>query len=306
MRTLALAALALVAAPIQAQHAHPDSARLVADDVLRFWEAYDAAAPDFAADTFQRLYFDRGTPALAQFNASARRVAREVALRPGYYAAARAATLRVGEAEPAVREAFRAMERLYPAAVFPDVYVVVGWMNSGGTVSPDAILIGAEMYALTPEAPLDELTDWHREAVRPPGALPHLVAHELVHFQQAYPDTSRTLLAQSLREGVADLVAEWISGRHTNGPVHAWAAGREAELWAEFREQMHGRDFTGWLYGSNRVEGRPTDLGYWIGYQIARAYYDRAADKPQAVADLLTIPDFAAFLDASGYAERFR
>jgi hypothetical protein len=49
----------------------------------------------------------------------------------------------------------------------------------------------------------------------------------------------------------------------------------------------------------------PRDLGYWMGYRIARSYYDRADDKTKAVADILQLTDFAAFLRTSGYAERF-
>jgi hypothetical protein len=43
-------------------------------------------------------------------------------------------------------------------------------------------------------------------------------------------------------------------------------------------------------------------MGYWVGYRIARAYYDRAADKRRALNEILTIRDFDAFLAASGYA----
>ena len=35
-------------------------------------------------------------------------------------------------------------------------------------------------------------------------------------------------------------------------------------------------------------DGRPNDLGYFIGYRIAQAYYQRAADKAQAVRDIIT------------------
>lgn len=69
---------------------------------------------------------------------------------------------------------------------------------------------------------------------------------------------------------------------------------------------MHGTDYAGWLYdGSQSPEGRPADLGYWMGYRIARGYYRRAADKAQAIRDMLRIRDFDAFLEASGVAEEF-
>ena len=50
---------------------------------------------------------------------------------------------------------------------------------------------------------------------------------------------------------------------------------------------------------------RPADLGYYIGYKIAEAYYKNAADKKQAVKDILEIKDFNEFLKASKYEEKF-
>ena len=50
---------------------------------------------------------------------------------------------------------------------------------------------------------------------------------------------------------------------------------------------------------------RPADLGYYIGYKIAASYYERAPAKSQAVRDILTVRDYPAFLEASGYEEKF-
>jgi uncharacterized protein YjaZ len=133
--------------------------------------------------------------------------------------------------------------------------------------------------------------------------IPHIVAHELIHFQQK-SGRAQSLLAQSIREGSADFLAELISGRHINQKVHEFANPREAELWQEFRQKMHGKDYSGWLYSD--AKDRPHDLGYWMGYQITKAYYDRAADKQKAIREILEVRDFDAFLEKSGYPEKFR
>jgi hypothetical protein len=49
----------------------------------------------------------------------------------------------------------------------------------------------------------------------------------------------------------------------------------------------------------------PQDLGYCMGYRIAKSFYDRALNKSQAIREILQLTDFVAFLKASGYAERF-
>ena len=128
------------------------------------------------------------------------------------------------------------------------------------------------------------------------------MAHEIVHYQQKSLGTNPTLLANVIHEGSADFLAEMISGRHINEHVHRYAIPRRAQLWKEFKEKMHGKDLDGWLYSS--PADRPQDLGYWIGYEITKAYYDEATDKWQAIREILQVIDFDAFLAKSGYEEQ--
>ncbi len=283
----------------------PSAARIVTEDIQRFWEAYDRAAPDFSAEPFEKLYLARGTRGLNDFVRLRIRSAAELveAIRrcPRYYASIRESTRRIPAMEAEIRASFVALKRLYPDAVFPDVYFVIGRLSSGGTTSDRGLLIGAEMYGRTPETPTEELGDWLRQVLAPVDRVPHTVAHELIHFQQKYGEQP-TLLGQSINEGSADFLAELISGRHANQHIHEFADPREAELWEEFRKRMHGKDVSGWLYGD--TEGRPHDLGYWMGYKITKAYYERAADKQQAIRDILDIRNFDDFLAKSGYPEQ--
>lgn len=290
-----------------AQAGDPDSARIVTEDLGRFWQAFDRAAPAFAPETFDQLYLSKGSLGLQDFTklriANAKELAAAIRAHPKYYASIRASTQRLGKMEPGMRAAFYALKYLYPEAVFPDVYFLIGRMNSGGTTSERALLIGAEMYGKTPEMPGEELGDWHRQVLKPVEEVPHIVAHELVHYQQKYDASTPTLLAQSIKEGSADFIAELISGRHINAHVHEYANPREAKLWQEFKEKMRGQDFSGW-YDSG-PDGRPKDLGYWMGYKITEAFYRRAPNKRAAIKQILEIADFEAFLQESGYAKKF-
>lgn len=305
IRIFALA-LTLIAVAANAQTSDPDAARIVTEDIPRFWQAYDQAAPGFAPEVFQKVYLDPGTPGLQDFVElrikSAEELAKVVRFRPGYYASARESTGRIAEMEGQIRDSFHALKRLYPEAVFPDVYFLIGKLNSGGTTSERGLLIGAEMYGRTPQAPKKELDDWLRAVLQPVEDVPHIVAHELIHFQQQ--NAKRQLLFQCLREGGADFLAEMISGKHINGHVHEYARPRERELWEEFRQRLDDEDFSGWLYGGDQEEGRPADLGYWMGYEIVKAYYEQASDKAQAISDILTFEDSHEFLERSGYARK--
>lgn len=286
----------------------PAAARLVTDDVARFWRAYDAARLADAASLLQTTYLDSGTVGLRDFATSrirsGRHLAAVVAAHPRYFAAVRANTLAL-RASPALTDSLRAIFRRtaaeHPEARFPDVYFVVGRLNSGGTVSRNGLLIGTEMYATDAATPLDELGEWERANVHALTDLPHLVAHELMHFQQA-PDTGRaTLLRRALREGTADFLAERVSGGIINRAQHVYGDAHEAALWAEFRDAMHGTDVSRWLYGTSRTADRPGDLGYYVGYRIAEAYYRKARDRAAALRVLLRMEDAEAILRESGY-----
>ena len=74
----------------------------------------------------------------------------------------------------------------------------------------------------------------------------------------------------------------------------------EKDLWEEFQRKMTENNWSPWLYG-NKDDSRPRDLGYWMGYKIVKSYYEHAADKNQAIVDLLNISDFNKILSQSGY-----
>jgi hypothetical protein len=272
--------------PMARVTADPDAARIVTSDVALFWEVLDSGPDETLAERLHCEYLRRGTDAVRDFIpmriVSGERLAETVTTRRERYDAARESSLSMAETEPAIRSVFHAMRARYPDAVFPDLYFVVGRLNTAGTVSQRGLLIGAEMYS-------DHS-----------GVVP-IVAHELIHYQQRpISRGQRTLLAQSIMEGSADFVTELIVGDHINHRAHEYGLPRERELWDEFVQIMHGNDFTGWLYG-NPTDGRPADLGYFFGYRIAQAYYARAGADDQALREILTVTDYADFLQRSGY-----
>ena len=292
MRVGAVCLLMLGAAPLTAQAqasraaSQPEGARLVTSDVTTFWEIFDRASHEELASLLRTHYLETGPPALRDFIPyrilSADSLAALVIRQRGRYEAARAASLRVEELEREIRAAWYALEYLYPYATFPDTYFVIGRFNSGGTASPRGAIIGAEM-----------LPD--------PLEIPRLVAHELVHFQQPpVPPAQRTLLAQVIREGAADFIAELVTGRAPSAPYMAYGYENEAELWQELSPLLPAANAAGWLYGG-QPSGRPADLGYFFGYRIAETYYTAAEDKRKAVSDIVNVRDYTDFLRRSGY-----
>lgn len=269
-----------VAAPAQAAAAQP-----VVDiaDVERFYAVYDAAGGKPTAQALQQGYLDPGTEALRQFAADRiggmQRLAERIARQPQAYENARDCARRLPQVREGVRAALASLRRIYPEAAFPPVTLVIGRGNTGGTTTPAGVAIGVETVCAA---------DW-LQADRT-ARLVHLIAHEYAHVQQpgsAVEAPGATLLYQALLEGGAELVAELTSGEVNAVQLRQRTRGRECEFEREFAAQADGSDYSRWFYNGVGDARRPGDLGYWIGYRIAAAFYARAPDKHRALRELL-------------------
>lgn len=306
--TLLFAAVILSAAAVAAQemNADPAKAQIVTSDIELFWKAYDKATPANDLIVYRDEYLKKGSPGLQAFTAlrigSVCRLVDTISARPKYYAALRASSLKVAGYEPRMRESFRKLKEIYPDAEFPNVYFVVGAMNSGGTLTGKGLLIGVEMYGMTDATDASELSNWHKVVLNPIEKIPLIVAHELIHYQQQYDmGNDKTLLGKAIQEGSADFIGELISGGTINEHLFKFGDPIEKQLWLEFKKEMNGTEVSNWLYQGDKAVGRPADLGYYIGYKITRSYYENATDKKQAIRDIMNIKDFGKFLEASKY-----
>ena len=266
------------------------------DDVYRFYEIFDAAAGRPTAAQLQVDYLDAGSAGLRIFaeqrNTTGARIADAIAARPEIFVDAK----RCMEVLPRVRQrleaALQELSRLYPEATFPPVTIAVGRGRPVGIGHPTTgVQIGLEALCAT---------DFLNPNVE--DRFVHVIAHEFVHVQQdsALADGSnQTVLEVSLMEGVAEFVGELISGDVAYSHLRSIVAGREMEIETAFVGDQDKTDLSAWVY--NTTAEQPGDLGYWVGYRIAKAYYQHAVDKRQALRDILGLTDAKAFLAASGW-----
>src|SRR5256884_2913770 len=235
---------------------------------------------------------------------------------PRYYAAVRARTLAV-DTNSAIRQGIRQglakLTELYPAARFPNIYFLIGTLSTGGTTARSGMLIGTEQFASDSGTPRDELSEWARGATRSNNfqSIVGLVVHEAVHTQQKSmpPGQHDTLLRHALGEGIADFLSELAVGPWAaNSPRQIYGRAHEHDVWVDFQDEMAIASdslIRTWRYNGmvppDKNHGA-VDIGYWVGYRIAGAYYARAADKRAAVRQLLELRDPVAVLRESGYA----
>ncbi|KAA3440017.1 DUF2268 domain-containing putative Zn-dependent protease [Rufibacter hautae] len=266
----------------------PDSAVIVYKDIINFWKAFDRSSQE-GSQAFEKYYIRPGSNGVKHFIDHNRIVNADslfgtVQKKRSEYLRVREQTLSIEKVVPQCKAVYYSFEYLYPKAKFPPLYFVIGRFNTGGVSLKAEQIIGAEM---------NELSN-----------IPYLVAHELVHANQNIPYKYKILLEQCIIEGSADFLGELISGKVASQEPYRYAEGREASLKKDFLRDMElgeNDDFANWLNAGKRKDDRPADMGYYIGYAITKAYYEKASDKKKAVYDILNIQDCKEFLKKSGY-----
>lgn len=279
----------------------PDAAPIVTSDIDLFWSIYDAHDGAPPGRVLKREYLRPGSQGVQDFIKyrieSGKKLAKTIKVSRANYEAVRPYTLRIKEMVPAIRKYYHRFQELYPATVYPAAYFVIGRRNSGGTTGAESLIMGAEMFGDTASIP---------PAVIDFNGIPELVIHELVHYQQNYNFENAMLPAFVINEGSADFLAAVVLGKDLGHHfLDHYARPKTLEIWNLFEAQRERTNSNGWLYGGNANKlfpDAPNDLGYWLGFQICRAYYERATDKKQAIYDILNIQDFNAFITASEYA----
>lgn len=300
-------ALIAILEKIPAENADPYKAKLVTSDVKNFWKAYDLALKDTAhrLDIYKKYYIDAGSDGLQDYFAfkiaDMKFFVKAHDEKPRFYRSIRKNTYEVDKQKALMQNGFVKMKELYPPALFPNIYFVIGAFTSGGTSSDNGLLIGLDQSVRSPDIPVDELSLWQRNNFTDLKDLPNLIAHELVHFNQKGMAQDTSLLRAVLVEGMADFIGELTSGRTANERLHIWAKGKEKQIWADFEKEIYLKRAYNWIANANQeTADHPADLGYWVGYQICKAYYNKSADKKQAVYDMLNVKDYKNFYIKSG------
>lgn len=290
----------------------PYKAQFITSDIPRFWAAFDSCklSPQNSVDIYNRLYFDQGSYGLQLFKTTVIGTTDVFAAKIDkyklYYESIRQNTQKASQLIPGMRKSFIRLKEIYPATVFPDIYLVMGCLSSGGRSMKEGLFLGMDVNSA------DSGSDFTN--INPPFAkvlksltlshMPVFIAHELVHYQQNYADTSKNVLSRAITEGSADFICKLVTGSTNSDLLLQYGEQHEKELWDQFKNDLYSTDIQKWFYYP-ATEQRPADLGYYIGFKITESYYLHSKDKKRAIAEILNIKDFKSFLKMSGYEEKF-
>jgi hypothetical protein len=297
-------ALAFATAPVLAEDAPATRSAATAgavvhtEDVDLFYRIYDAADGHPTAEQLQRDYLDQGSDGLQvlvrERNVTGQRIADMLAKNPSLYTGAKRCLAVLPRARERLEAALHKLGRLYPEARFPPVTVAIGRGKPVAIGAPDTgIQVGLEALCAI---------DWLNPDVE--DRIVYVLAHEYAHVQQVHADAisdkeSPTVLEISLVEGIAEFVSELTAGQIAYSRNTAEAVGREMAIETRFAADIDKTDLSDWVY--NATPDTPGDLGYWVGYRIAKAYYQNAPDKHQALREIFEMSDPKVFLEKSGW-----
>jgi hypothetical protein len=217
-----------------------------------------------------------------------------LAKNPSLYTGAKRCLAVLPRARERLEAALHKLGRLYPEARFPPVTIAIGRGKPVAVGAPDTgIQVGLEALCAI---------DWLNPDVE--DRIVYVLAHEYVHVQQvrAQPLTEKenpTVLEISLVEGIAEFVSELTAGQIAYSRNTAEAVGREMAIETRFAADIDKTDLSDWVY--NATPDTPGDLGYWVGYRIAKAYYRHAPNKRRALREILQMEDPKAFRERSGW-----
>ncbi len=305
-----------------AREVAPENAKTVQTlDVDHFWEAFDKLAScknhSDSIATIQTVYLDRGTDGLKDFmkvrDFSPETFIKSIHRHPRFFASVRNNTLEVKKAAPLITDVFNKFKEIYPNFKPFKVCFAIGPITTGGTVSNNFVLIGSEISTSTRSVDLGEFNNSSMSKLMASGAdvvqkIRNIVAHECMHTQQVTQLDKNAvrcnLLHQVMLEGFSDFIGELVAGSQINTVALEYGDAHEAELWKQLKAELCSDKTNNWLYNYANVKDKPADLGYYMGYTIAREYYKNASDKKQAVIDIIEMNNPFLFLEKSKYDQK--
>ena len=283
----------------------PGKVRFYYDDLHNFLKAFQKinAGADLAV-TLKAEYLDKASPALKNYMEDKGFKLKDFVEKFDSYKEAYAtlpkAPKQLAAQEENIRAALVNMKKILPKAVFLPIYYLVG-ITGAVHAEPSEVGIRLAISRLSSPERLSKLS--------------HLVVHETVHVQQflaigmeeyhrIYED-KQSLLAVSVREGVAEYLTYLITGEYSKQDVFDYIKKNEIGIWGRFEPEMRNREFGDWLFAAPKDPDQPRDVGYVMGALIVESYYKNAEDKEKALEEILEITDYEGFLAKSRYGEKF-
>ncbi|MGI9533253.1 hypothetical protein [Lutimonas sp.] len=259
------------------------------------------------------MYIDKGTAGLHEFmklrNYSDTLYVQLIEDLPLFWESIRMNTLSVKSREKEINQSIETLKELYPELKPANIYFTIGGMRSGGTVKDDMSLIGCEIAAADKKVNISEFKSHGHDWLIPffesqnSAKIVSMNVHEYVHTQQKNMGTN--ILSQALHEGSCDFITELVTKRNLQSHYMQFGATNESNLKQDFLREAFDTEYANWFYNADSRYGLQ-DVGYFMGYSICKAFYDKAENKRLAIKQIIELDHsdlnaVVAFTNSSGY-----
>lgn len=274
---------------------------VITTDIDNFWNAYDSivSTSDSAAQMryLQTLYLDKGTPGLSAIMAARNYTAAEylaaIHAYPKFWQSVRPNMEKAKTLGNEINQGIEQLRAIYPDLKPAKVYFTVGVFLTGGTTMDSLVLIGSEVsmtnnMTITEEFPEEIAHLKPHFANNPIDDIVFLNVHEFVHTQQKTA-LEANLLTQCLREGVAEFIAEKATKQTSKAPAIIYGNANKNKVKQQFLKEMFNGYYRYWLWSNYENEFKTRDLGYFLGYDMAKHFYNKTADKQAAIKTLIEL-----------------
>lgn len=283
---------------------NPNKAEFIYDDIRNFINAYRML--DNRSDTvniLQTEYIDKGTAGLKAFidkyGFSTETLAKKIQKYPEDYEALGKKLDWLILQEDSIKMSFRKLNQFIPDAIFPPTYYLVGMQRGICSASDVGQLITVEKYAK------DVVLKKHRT----------YIVHELVHMNQvkvigidkyrAIYGKEKSLLALTIREGIAEFFAELVTGSYAQEQNRRFVIQNDSILWYQFQKEMLGTETGDWMWSIPDDPEQPQNIAYVFGAYIVEYYYKHSMDATEAIKNILSVTDYESFIRDVNYSEKF-
>ncbi len=293
-------------------HKTSNNFKMIFDDVNNFWRMYDKVKlienEKNRIEIIENDYLKKATIGLKLLIKKDELTAVNYSKQlkdTVFYNSIRQTTNDIQSDSAKIRKYTREFEKLYPKAIFSDIYFVVGQFYHGGTVINGTAIIEIQKNAKTKDTKseflrLNNLIDY--------DSFISLIIHEQVHVNQRKGFSNfytNTLLSKTISEGSADFIMSLITNQLPSHikKTYEYGSEHEQELWVKFQKDLkkeYKEIRKDWLYNYNQ-KNLPPDLGYYIGFKICEKYYNESSDKMKAIEFMLKGRNYSKIIEQSKY-----
>lgn len=289
--------------------------QIITKDAMNFWNAYDSLKAGVDTTTlFQKIVFDQASEAFTVFTKEWKITAKNYTVQvrsfPKFYASIRKSCVELCSNTNKIKELIEEFRQLYSGFVPADICIGFGNFTTGGTGSVASgnklVYISLEFHGLDSSTIVTEFNSTMRDYFSHSNFY-RTVIHELVHIQQhAHGKETfnafhqKELASSILREGIPEFIAELVYPFGDRGNHFTYGLAHEEELRSKLAKEIWEKDRSYWIYNSTITNDIPKDLGYFMGYAIAKAYYQNNPGK-DVISEIIEIGNLKKFVRRSGY-----